>query len=85
MATEIEIGAVTHYFGHLDVMAIKLTGSLAVGDTLHIKGHTTDLTVPVTSIQIEHKAVQQAAQGDNVGIKVPGHVREHDKVYKVAP
>jgi len=85
MATEIEIGAVTHYFGHLDVMAIKLTGSLAVGDTLHIKGHTTDLTVAVDSIQIEHKAVQQAAQGDNVGIKVPGHVREHDKVYKVAP
>ena len=85
MATEIEVGVVTHYFGHLDVAAIKLTGSLAVGDTLHIKGHTTDMTVTVNSIQIEHKAVQQAAQGDNVGIKVPGHVREHDKAYKVAP
>lgn len=85
MATEIEIGVITHYFGHLNVAAIKLTGSLAVGDTLRIKGHTTDMTVAVDSIQIEHKSVQQAAQGDNVGIKVPDHAREHDKVYKVAP
>ncbi len=85
MATEIEIGVVTHYFGHLDVAAIRLTGALVVGDTLHIKGHTTDMTVKIESIQIEHKAVQQAAQGDNVGIKVPDHVREHDKVFKVAP
>lgn len=84
MATEIEIGVITHYFGHLNVAALKLTGSLAVGDTLRIKGHTTDVTVAVDSIQIEHKSVQQAAQGDNVGIKVPSHVREHDKVYKVA-
>ncbi|HOW97621.1 MAG TPA: translation elongation factor-like protein [Kiritimatiellia bacterium] len=85
MSTEIEIGTITHYFGHLNVAAIKLTASLAVGDTLRIRGHTSDLTVTVDSIQIEHKSVQKAAQGDNVGITVPGHVREHDKVYKVAP
>lgn len=83
MGTEMEIGVVTHYFGHINVAAIKLTGSLAYGDMLHIKGHTTDLTMKVESIQIEHKTVQQAAPGDNVGIKVPGHVREHDKVFKV--
>lgn len=83
MATEMEIGKVTHYFGHINVAAIMLTGGVAVGDTLHIKGHTTDLTFQVESMQIEHKAVQQAAPGDNVGVKVPGHVREHDRVYKV--
>ena len=85
MATEIEVGVVTHYFGHLNVAGIKLTNSLVVGDALHIKGHTTDLVLAVDSIQIEHKSVQQAAPGDNVGIKVPGHVREHDKVFKAVP
>lgn len=83
MATEQEIGVVTHYFGHISVAAVKLTGPLAVGDTIRIKGHTTDMTFKVESMQIEHKAVQQAAQGDNVGIRVPGHAREHDKVYKI--
>ena len=43
MAEEREIGAITHYFGKVKVAAIKLTAPLAVGDTIRIKGHTTDL------------------------------------------
>jgi len=83
---EMEWGLVTHYFGHLGVAAVKLTGGgLAVGDILHFKGHTTDFAITVESMQLEHAAVQSAAKGDNVGLKVPDHVREHDKVYKVVP
>jgi hypothetical protein len=36
-------------------------------------------------MQVEHQAVQRAKPGDNVGIKVPAHAHEHDKVYKVVP
>lgn len=80
---EERIGVVSHYFSHLAVAAVVLEGELAVGDTIHIKGHTTDLTEKVESIQIEHKNIERAGKGEDVGIRVKDHVREHDVVYKV--
>ena len=45
---EQKIGVVTHYFGKLGVAAIELTeGKLQVGDTIHVKGHTSDFTQTV--------------------------------------
>jgi putative protease len=81
---EIEIGIVRHYFDKISVAAIDLTeGNLAVGDTVHIKGHTSDFTETVDSIQIEHAKVPQATKGQSIGIKVVQKAREHDKVFKV--
>ena len=83
---EIEIGYITHYFGHIGVAAIQVTDDeLAVGDTVHIKGHTSDFTTQLESMQVEHKSVTLAKKGDSIGIKVPQHAREHDKVFKVTP
>lgn len=64
--------------------AIEITdGSLCVGDTIHIKGHTSDFTQTVDSMQIDNESVEEATVGQNVGIKVADHAREHDVVYKV--
>jgi putative protease len=78
-----EIGHVSHYFGGPGVAAIVLTGELKVGDTIAIQGHTTDFELVVKSMQVEHESIEHARPGDNVGIKVPERVREHDVVYKV--
>ena len=84
--SEKQIGKVSPYFGHINVAAIELTdGALAVGDNIHIKGHTTDLNEKVDSIQIEHEQVSSTKKGESIGIKVLDHVREHDAVYKVVP
>ena len=81
---EEEIGKVTHYFTKPQVAAIEITkGSLSVGDRIHIKGHTTDFTQPVASMQIEHASIQTATVGQSIGIRVADHAREHDMVYKV--
>jgi putative protease len=81
---EEEIGRVSGYFGKIGVAAIEITqGTLSVGDTIRIKGHTTDLTQVVESMQIEHLNVPTVKAGDSIGIRVKDHVREHDKVYKV--
>jgi putative protease len=86
VSNEVKIGHVSHYFGKLGVAAIELTdGDLSVGDTVHIKGHTSDFTQKVGSIQIEHNAVPHADKGQSVGIRVLEHAREHDVVYKVLP
>jgi translation elongation factor EF-1alpha len=80
---EREVGRVVDYFAKVGVAGIEITGQLAVGDTIHIKGHTTDLQQTVDSMQIEHESVQEAKQGDSVGIKVKDRCRAHDVVYKV--
>ena len=78
-----EIGKVSGYFSQVSVAAIKLTGSLKIGDKVHIKGATTDFEVPVKSMQIERKEVKTAKKGDHIGIKVPDKVRPNDKVFLV--
>jgi len=83
MAEEEEVGRVRDYFARIGVAGIDLSGKLKVGDTIHIKGHTTDLQQVVESMQIEHENVQEAGPGDSVGIKVMDRCRNGDHVYKV--
>ncbi len=84
MAEEKKIGVVTHYFGKITVAIIKIEEEgLKIGDTIHFKGHTSDFTQKVESMELEHKVVQEAKVGDPIGIKVSEHVREGDAVYKV--
>ena len=81
---EIEVGVIQHYFSNIGVAALEITnGEVAVGDTIHIKGHTTDLSTTIDSMQIEHETVPKAKKGDAIGIRVTEKVREHDKVFKV--
>ncbi len=81
---EKEIGFVEHFFNHLSVAAIKITdGELKVGDTIHVKGHTTDFTEKINSMQIEHEDVTSAKAGDDIGVKMVGKCRDHDKVYLI--
>jgi translation elongation factor EF-1alpha len=83
---ELEIGHVTHYFGKIGVVAIAITKeSLKVGDTVHIKGHTSEIQQHIDSMQIDGKPVEEALPGQTVGIKVTGHARPNDAVYKVTP
>ena len=77
------IGVVTHYFPHVQAAVIKLKGPLAMGETIKIKGHTTDLTQIITSMQIDRVDISNAKKGDEIGLQVFSRVRQHDKVYKV--
>ncbi len=81
---EEKIGFVSNYFSKISVAAVEITdGTVSVGDTLHLFGHTTDFESTVHSMQIEHKSVTEAKKGDSVGVKVSEKVREGDKVYKI--
>lgn len=79
---ERAIGRVTHYFGRLGVAAASLTETLRVGDRIHVVGHTTDETMNVDRMQIDHHDVQVAGPGDDVAVHVRVKVREHDEVRK---
>lgn len=83
-ANEERIGAVTHYFNHLNVAIIKLeTGTLREGETIHIMGHTSDFRQTVGSMEVNHVHVSSVRAGESFGLKVMDHAREHDAVYRV--
>lgn len=57
---EERIGIGSDYFSKIVVASVDLEGELAVVDTIHIKGHTTDFAQKIESIQIENKNVKHA-------------------------
>ena len=80
---EKEIGKITHYFGKVGVAIVELANTLKIGDTIHIKGHTSDWQQNVDSMQIEHDAIEEAKKGDVVGINSKDHAREGDTVFLI--
>ena len=80
---EEKIGEVIHFFTKPMVAAIKLSATLKVGDKIHIKGNTTDITMDVTSMQIDRNAVESADAGADVGIQVSERARQGDAVLKI--
>ena len=82
---EVEVGRVVHFFSKASVAGIELTGDVTVGDTIHIKGHTSDFTQTIDSMQIDRNPVDQAGNGQTIGIVVSEHARPHDVVYRVDP
>ena len=83
-SNEEAIGTVTHYYSHLNVAVVQLNkGALQTGDTIHVKGHSTDFTQTVESMEYEHQHADRATAGQCVGIRVNDHPREHDIVFRV--
>jgi putative protease len=81
---EEEVGVVVKFFAKPSVAAIKVTrGSIKKGDTLMYKGHTTDFTEEVKSMELDNQPIEEANVGDMIGVKVKERVRENDVVYKV--
>ncbi len=76
------IGVVTHYFGGIDVAIVKFNKAVKVGETVHFKGATTDFSEKIKSMQYDHKSIDSAKKGQEVGIKVGDKVREGDEVFE---
>lgn len=78
------IGKITHYFPHVKAGVVLITkGKLFLGDTIQIKGHTTDFKQKVTSMQIDNVPIKEAGLKQEVGLLVKSRVRHNDIVYKL--
>ncbi|MDE1857191.1 MAG: translation elongation factor-like protein [Candidatus Micrarchaeota archaeon] len=71
-----------HFFDKLSVAAIRLSGSLKVGDTIEI-GEDSPVRETVASMQIDRKEIDEAGPGDDVGIKLQNRVSAGSNVYLV--
>mgnify|MGYP001563520802 CR=1 FL=1 len=78
---EKPVGVVTHYYGNLEVAIVKFNKPVKKGTKLCFAGATTEFDQTLDSMQYEHKPIDVAKKGQEVGIKVKEKVREGDEVY----
>jgi putative protease len=83
MAEEKLVGTIFDFFAKVSVAAVKLESPLKIGDKIKIKGATTDFEQEVKSMQSHNKPLEEAAAGDDVGIKLDARARKGDKIYLV--
>ena len=81
---KVQVGTILHYFPKVGVAVVSLSGELKVGDRISVEGGATAAFEQVVdSMQIEHKNIEGAKAGDDIGLKVVERVHEKDAVYKV--
>ncbi len=78
-----KIGRVEMFFAKPSAAVIQLTAPLRVGETIYVKGHTTDFQQVVSSMQVDRQEIQDGAAGQSVGVQMKDRCRKHDVVYKL--
>jgi len=81
----VKVGKITHYYDKIGVAVLVVTDeTIKEGDNIRIGEYETGIEQRVDSMQFDHKAVLEAKQGDEVGLKVISAVKEGDIVYKIS-
>ena len=73
-------GKVEHYYPKVNAAAVRLTRKVKLGDKVHIVGHGDDFKEEVTSLQLDHKPIQEGQPGQSIGLWVKERVHEGDDV-----
>lgn len=76
------IGKVTHYYDKLGVAIVDLAeGSLKVGAAVKFKRGEEEFNQTISSLQVDHKAVDEVKAGDSFGLKVDQPTKVGTLVY----
>ena len=78
----VKLGTITHYYDKIGVAVVKVVKPIKVGDTVKISGHGNEFNQAVTSMQQDHKELNKAKKGDDIGMKVDKEVKPKDEVFK---
>ena len=79
-----KIGQVTHYFDDAKVASIKIDkGSVRSGDWIEIQGNISSLRQKIDSIQLDNQPIQEAHEGQEVGIRVIRPVKTGDTIIRL--
>lgn len=83
---DLKVGTISHFFDKINVAVLDVEDEpLEVGDTIKITGRGQEFEQEVTSMQVEHNAIQKAEPGASIGIKIKEgeRTKEGDEVFKV--
>ena len=76
------VGKITHYYPHIGVAVVDLTGHLKIGDKILIEGRDS-FEQNVGSMQIDMKPIKEAKPKQSIGLKVEQEVKGKALVYKI--
>jgi putative protease len=76
----VRTGVVRRYFARGGVALVALEAPLAAGDSIHVRGATSDFLATVTSLRVGGSPVPRATSGDAT-IALPERARPGDLVY----
>ncbi len=70
------LGKVVHFYDRISVAIVALKSPLRVGDRVCFRRGDQKLVQSISSLQINHQAVEKAAKGAVVGLKVNKPIKE---------
>lgn len=76
-----QVGSVTHYYDKIGVAIVKTTKTIKSGDKLRFGDEENGFEQTADSMQFDHKGIDEAKKGQEVGIKVEQKVKEGTPVY----
>ncbi len=77
----MKVGTVTHYYDKIGVAIVKADKAIKVGDKLRFGEEEKGFIQEASSMQFDHKPVEGAKKGQEVGIKVDQKVRQGTPVF----
>jgi hypothetical protein len=80
----VEIGVVLHWFPRVSAAVVALSHPLHVGDTIHVRGHSTDFVQQVASLALDGAPVPEGAPPQALGVRLEARARPGDRVYRVS-
>jgi putative protease len=80
----LEVGVVSHYFSRAGAAVVALSRPIHHGDTIHVRGATTDFVQAVDGIALEGAAVREGVPPQSVGLRLEQRARTGDRVYRVS-
>jgi len=79
---EVLTERVVSFYRAIGVARIDVLDHLAVGNLIHIKGHTTDFDQVIDSLHVSHQPVLNVSKGQRAGLRVADYVRKNDFIYR---
>ena len=70
------LGVVTHWYDHISVAVVKLSGKLSVGDKIKIKHGDTETEDSIISMQLDHEEIKSGKKGQEIAIKLSNKIKE---------
>ncbi len=79
-----KVGKIVNYLDRIGVAVMEVEiGSVKVGDQIRIGEENEGLEMEVTSMQMDHLAVDEVKKGQDCGLKVESEVKKGSSVYKL--
>jgi putative protease len=80
----IEVGVVLHYYARAAAGVVALSRPIHRGDTIHVRGQTTDFVQAVQELALEGAPVSEGMPPQQVGVRLAQRARAGDRVYRVS-